>query len=65
MIVKKTCMNKLTAFTITLSRYNHASPGISLEHGSQEPVIVRMGGIELVFERGRKLAMMTEPKKQG
>ena len=27
MIVKKTCINRLTAFTITLKRYNHASPG--------------------------------------
>ena len=25
-MVKNTCKNKLTAFTITLKRYNHASP---------------------------------------
>jgi len=42
MIVKKTCINKLTALTITLNRYNHASPRdhqTVIRYGSR-PVIV-------------------------
>jgi hypothetical protein len=49
MMVKKTCMNKLTALTITLNRYNHASPVGSSDllckegEGRGAPVIVQAG----------------------
>ena len=54
MMVKKTCMNKLTAFTITLNRYIHASPSVSknLYIFVLVPVIVKIGnrGVEAVDE---------------
>lgn len=40
MIVKKTCMKRLTALTMTLNRYSHASPTDQQSFRGQGPVIV-------------------------